>query len=64
MGAPIKSEVATRPVAEQAEVNAPTGRKKVPRIDYNRLLASVPIDEVAKRLGMELRVETSTKAKA
>lgn len=38
--------------------------KKVPRIDYDRLLASVPIDEVAKRLGMELRVETSTKSKA
>lgn len=36
----------------------------MPRIDYDRLLASVPIDEVAKRLGMELRVETSTKAKA
>jgi len=36
----------------------------VPRIDYEKLLASVPIDEVAKRLGMELRTETSTKARA
>ncbi len=36
----------------------------MPRIDYDRLLSSVPIDEVAKRLGMELRAETSTKAKA
>lgn len=36
----------------------------MPRIDYDKLLASVPIDEVAKRLGMELRAETSTKAKA
>lgn len=36
----------------------------MPRIDYDKLLASVPIDEVAKRLGMDLRAETSTKAKA
>lgn len=43
---------------------AKQGRQHVPRIDYDKLLASVPIDEVAKRLGMELRVETSTKAKA
>lgn len=34
------------------------------RIDYDKLLASVPIDEVAKRLGMELRLESSTRAKA
>lgn len=36
----------------------------MPKIDYDKLLASVSIDEVAKRLGMELRAETSTKAKA
>ncbi|WOB74639.1 CHC2 zinc finger domain-containing protein [Achromobacter xylosoxidans] len=34
------------------------------RIDYDKFLESIPINEVAKRLGMELRAETSTKAKA
>ncbi|WP_161974642.1 CHC2 zinc finger domain-containing protein [Piscinibacter terrae] len=44
--------------------HAKQGRKNVPRIDYDKLLASVSIDEVAKRLGMELSAETGTKAKA
>ncbi len=34
------------------------------RIDYDRLLASVPIDEVAKRLGMELRIEKGARTMA
>jgi DNA primase catalytic core len=44
--------------------NAEGEGQNVPRIDYDRLLASISIDEVAKRLGMDLRAETSTKAKA
>jgi len=34
------------------------------RIDYEKLLRSVSIDDVAKRLGMELRAETSTRFKS
>lgn len=36
----------------------------MPRIDYDRLLASVSIDEVAKRLGMELRIEKGARTMA
>jgi len=36
----------------------------MPKIDYDKLLQSISIDEVAKRLGMELRQETLTRAKA
>jgi hypothetical protein len=36
----------------------------MPKIDYDKLLQRVAIDEVAKRLGMELRQETATRAKS
>ena len=36
----------------------------MPKIDYDKLLQNISIDEVAKRLGMELRQETPTQAKA
>ncbi|MGJ0491174.1 CHC2 zinc finger domain-containing protein [Methylobacter sp.] len=36
----------------------------MPRIDYQKLIQNVSIDEVAKRLGMDLRKETTTRSKA
>ena len=36
----------------------------MPKIDYQKLIQSVSIDEVAKRLGMDLRRETSTHSKS
>ena len=36
----------------------------MPKIDYQKLIQSVSIDEVAKRLGMDLRRETATHSKA
>lgn len=36
----------------------------MPRVDYDRLLQNISIDDVAKRLGMELKETTATQAKA
>ena len=36
----------------------------MPKINYDSILAKVSIDDVARRLGMELQRETTTKAKA
>jgi DNA primase catalytic core len=36
----------------------------MPRFDYKKVLQNISIDDVAKRLGLELRAETPTRAKA